>query len=123
MAMATRVVPRGVWPSPLANTRPISNSATSLFFRDRLCRSESSKPGSRLGRSTSMSLLNGFCSATGSPEMQARRFFRNQRLSLRLVQAQAGQNPPRLGNLVMDRIEGVRADRAARRRGGNFSTP
>ena len=41
----------------------------------------------------------------------------NQRLPLRFIQAQPGQNPPRLRQLVIHRVECVRADRAARRRG------
>ena len=68
-----------------------------------------------------MSELNGFASATISSSFALLHFrLRNQRLSLRLVQAQPGQNSPRFGNLVIDRIKRIGADRAARRRGGNF---
>ena len=41
-------------------------------------------------------------------------------LALRFVQAQAAQDAAGIRDLVVDGIERVRADRAARRRGGNF---
>ena len=54
----------------------------------------------------------------GGHEFRGR--FRNQRLSLRLVQTEPDQNAPRLGDLVVKGVEGIRADGAARRCRGNF---
>ena len=64
-AMATRRSSFG-WPFTLVNTRPISNSARSWFCRRRLCRREWSRPGSKEGRSKSMSALSGLASSTDS---------------------------------------------------------
>ena len=59
-----------------------------------------------------MSLLSGLASATScSPVASPRgRVSQIKRLALGFVQSQAGQDPARLGDLIVDGVEGIRAD-------------
>ena len=49
---------------PGEKVRPTSNNAVSMFWRARLLRSESNRPGNKLGRSTFMSLESGYSKFT-----------------------------------------------------------